>query len=416
MLKNAPRRTGSGRGTAGGYSSAGIGSALAALALVGIFLYQYGAVDLHGTMNWLRGKMGLSVPGAPIEGFDAQAEQPRHVAIAARGISADSDGNVLTVRVQELRLEKLPMAAQRYEQVGATVYRAGDWPRMSYGFSWQAVRGELTRGAPVATLANRVFEFSGVGPRCADGGCEVRFFVALDKGSGQLAPDRTEGYRLTQIASVAPVARPAQPGRRAAGAWAPLWAAALESYASGRDADSERLLRDALAAIENQVGRADPAAEARVHYQLSLLYERQKRPAEQEKSLLAAQHILFNLPDKVVREDLAPDASVDLEIVTRRLADYYREQRRYTDAGVQYRRAQQYLARIEVPAPERNQRLARNAVGLVATACAESNWNAANQELAEAKARIAAVDDAGTRQELEQAIRAIEPRLAARKC
>lgn len=404
-----------GRGTGGGYSSgAGIGGALAGLAFIGIFLYQFGVVDFRGTTNWVRGKLGLPVPGAPIAGFDTQAEQPRQVAIAVRGIAAASDGNVLTVRVQEMRLEKLPRDTQRYGQAGAVVYRAGDWPERSYGYAWQDVRGELTRDAPVASLANRVFEFGGVGPRCADGGCEVRFFVVVETGAGATTQDRTEGYRLARIASVAPVAHPARGGPHAAGAWAPLYAAAMESYSGGRDADTERLLRDTLVAIGKHQGEGQPAS-ARVHYQLSLLYERQKKPAEQEKELLAAQHILFNLPDKVVKEDLAPDTSIDLEAITRRLADFYWEQRRYAEARVHYQRAQQYLSRIEVSEPERNRRLARNAAGRMATACSQQDWGEADQAMTELKARIADVD-LETRRQLEYWVRTGEPRLAARKC
>ena len=163
-------------------------------------------------------------------------------------------------------------------------------------------------------------------------------------------------------------------------------------------------------------------------YRLSLEYEGNKRTAEQEQALLRSLAILERYPDSEVKAELfklfpqhwftefaAGGTGLDKEVVARRLADIYWDQRSYARAFDHYDRAYRYAREVQATDSSLNLRLARNSAGRMATACMLANWEVADSAMAELKERIRRTDPAEQKR-LEYWIRTGEPRLAARKC
>ena len=177
----------------------------------------------------------------------------------------------------------------------------------------------------------------------------------------------------------------------------------------------EEQLKKTLASLDKDGGSGLPAA-GMARYQLSQVYERQRKTAAQEQALLSALAILERYPGSEVRKSLGPSGAwLDKEVVARRLGDFYWDQRRYDNAYQYYDRAYRYVSDVEVSDFERNRRLARNSAGRMVGACTQGNWAVADQAMKELKERIVNVD-AETRKQLDYWIRTGEPRLAARKC
>lgn len=195
-------------------------------------------------------------------------------------------------------------------------------------------------------------------------------------------------------------------------------ASAARSASTGtwqEQGNDEGRLKQALASVERSGGSDRPAA-ALALYRLSLEYERQKRTGEQEQALLRTLATLEQYSDAEVKAALgAGGGGLDKEIVARRLADIYWDQRNYARAYDHYDRAYRYAREVHASDSSLNLRLARNSAGRMATACMLGNWDVADSAMAELKERIGRVD-AAEQKRLDYWIRTGEPRLAARKC
>lgn len=220
------------------------------------------------------------------------------------------------------------------------------------------------------------------------------------------------GYLAWQVSR--PLAKPP------AAAPSPITAGtqATRSSASGdwRQRETvEAQLKKSLASVE-RTGNGDRPLAALVLYRLSLEYEGNKRTAEQEQALLRSLAILERYPDSEVKAELdAGGTGLDKEVVARRLADIYWDQRSYARAFDHYDRAYRYAREVQATDSSLNLRLARNFAGRMATACMLANWEVADSAMAELKERIRRTDPAEQKR-LEYWIRTGEPRLAARKC
>jgi hypothetical protein len=339
------------------------------------------------------------------------------------------------IRVGEIRLESTgKLAATRYTALGVAVYRQGE----IVGAAWNhAIDGALSSKMPAVTLTGQTFVVPWVGSLCLKGGCEARLQLRVETGPGDAHAEHTDFAALTVTvppvaAKPAPkLAKPApKPSRsappRVAGPPPPGVAMparkpvdnevgkALAAYAENRRGEADRWLEQALATGPKV--RADHPHAALLLYQASDSYERQKMPRQQEQALLWSLAVLEGRPAPDVKAALGDlHMMVDKEIVARRLADFYWDQRRYDRAYVYYDRAYRYVADVQMSDTERNRRLARNSAGRMAGACTQQDWAVADQAMKELKERMKSVD-AETRKQLEYWVRTGEPRLAARKC
>ena len=177
----------------------------------------------------------------------------------------------------------------------------------------------------------------------------------------------------------------------------------------------EERLKQSLASIERSGNAGRPVA-ALALYRLSQEHEEKKRTADQEQALLRALAILESYPDAEVKAELGAGGSgLDKEVVARRLADIYWDQRDYARAYDHYERAYRYASEVQASDSSLNLRLARNSAGRMATACMLGNWEVADAAMAELKARIGRTD-AAEQKRLEYWIRTGEPRLRSRNC
>ena len=177
----------------------------------------------------------------------------------------------------------------------------------------------------------------------------------------------------------------------------------------------EQRLRQSVASIEKS-GNGDRPVAALALWRLSQEYEAKKRTAEQEQALLHSLAILERYADSEVKAELdAGGTGLDKEVVARRLADIYWDQRNYARAFDHYDRAYRYAREVQATDSSLNLRLARNSAGRMATACMLGNWDVADAAMAELKERIRRTD-AAEQKRLDYWIRTGEPRLAARKC
>ena len=360
----------------------------------------------------------------------------QYVTVVGRDFSGEAGDFELRIRVGAIRLESTrKLVATRYTALGIAVYREGK----IIGASWNhGIGGELTSAKPSVTLSAQSFVVPSVGPLCLKGGCEVRLQLRVETGSSEAHAEHTDFAALPM--TVAPVvaqptpkppssARPAptppagakpSPTPPAGARPAPRKTVdnevdkALTAYAENRRIEAEKWLEQALATGPKV--RADHPHAALLLYHASDNYERQKMPKQQEQALLWSLAVLEGRPAADVKAALGDlHTMVDKEIVARRLADFYWEQRRYDKAYVYYDRAYRYVADVQMSDTERNRRLARNSAGRMAGACTQGNWAVADQAMKELKERMVKVD-AETRKQLEYWVRTGEPRLAARKC
>ena len=353
----------------------------------------------------------------------------QYVKVTGLGFAGLERDGELGVRIAEIRLEttgKLP--AVRYSALGIAVYRQGKILNAAWNHE---VGGELTTSTPSRTLNWQVFVVPGAGKACLEGGCEVRLqvrvelerdaqaehtdFAALPVATAKVAPQPVPPQSKAAKAKPARPAPPRSTVPRTLQGWEYRVLLATTAMSQQRYDDAGRLLNEALSFVEKAQGVGRPGT-ARVRYQMHILHERRKDPAQQEQALLDALAILENYPDAEVQKAIGTQGgALDKEIVARRLADFYWDQRRYDRAYVYYDRAYRYVAQIPLPDTERNRRLARNSAGRMAGACTQQNWAVADQAMKELKERIVKVD-AETRRQLEYWVRTGEPRLAARKC
>jgi len=389
---------------------------------------KFGGFFRHGAIAWC----AIAFAGLPAVAFGAQLEvsnvgrgsPARYVKVVGRDITGESHGDNLHVLIGEIRLESVDQhASVRYSGVGVAIFQGGKMLGATWDFD---VGGELTAAAPSIVLTARKFQVPWSGLQCAQGGCEVRLQLRVEAGRDTHAEHTDLAALSVTVVNVvaSPEPEPSRIGPRVSRGtpvpqtvqgWEYRVQLAMSAISQQHYDQADRLLREALAFATKTQGRDHPA-QARVHYQWNVLYERQSDGVRQEQALLSALAILEKYPDSEVQRAIGTKGgALDKEIVARRLGDLYWSQQRYDRGYEFYNRAYRCAHQIQVTEADRNQRLARSSAGRMATACSLEKWDIADRAMKELKERIKHVDER-TRKHLEYWIRTGDPRLAARKC
>ncbi|MDX1513712.1 MAG: tetratricopeptide repeat protein [Gammaproteobacteria bacterium] len=345
-------------------------------------------------------------------GFDIKpGRYTGHVYVAGRGIRAEAHGADLHIRIEEILLEKKADASRAtYSSLGVNVIPGATSRREGPRAVWnREVRGDLDSASPSTTLLNQVFVVPGMGPKCATS-CKVGLLLGVQTPSGSSHAENT-GSTTFQLSSTREIAAPDPSTSKY---WDTYYHRAVKAKSAKRYEESERLFRETLAFIDENLG-ADHPAMARTLVTMAHIFQLQKRDADYETAMTEAHEILDKYSDAETREKFGTGPRVDKELVARHLGDFYWEQNDFEKGYVYYKHAYAAAPELETSDYSRNLKLAYSSAGIMATACMLQKYEEAAQALAELKQRARKVKSE-SREHFDYWIETGESRIKNRQC